>query len=369
VFIGHGGRDLACRCGGSVLIQNYRPADFIDIRIRCARCGDVTATPGLGDGEILPRSATPVAPARLPAASPSRVPPGVVLVCQEAMERRYRQTQPLAVRDEPILLTHEMLEAAAAGYDRLCGGRLADHAAASPPALGDDHGLYPFAWAVLRLRQQIGRPGWSWLHQNDDAMAAMYVAAMHHLLQCWGQHPLLSRLAAPLGQPGRFLRTVAGFALAKLLFDSGNRVAFSLGGSDVDLRVATVDGNALSVALLVPERLQWRERERRGLDALRHAIIEAMAVAQPRVNRGTPGIVVLAASILQPDFDQVVVDAIHAAFQSVGRRHRGIAAIAIVMPKVLPAGLPDRLGFGYAFYPIPNPNFAGNNPVCLHGAP
>jgi hypothetical protein len=368
-FIGHGSGDLVCRCGGSVLIQGYRPAAFIDIRVRCSRCGAVTTTPGLGEGEILPRAAMPVAAARVPAISASPVPVGAVLVCQEAMQWRYRLTQPRAVADEPILLTRAMIDAAAADYDRLSGGRLAEHSAASPAALGDDHGSYPFAWAVLRLRQQIGKPGWSWLYQNDDAMAAMYVTAMHHLVQCWGRHPLLPELAAPLAGPDRFLRTVAGFALAKLLFDSGNRVAFSPAGNDVDLRLATPDGEAMSVALLAPERLQWRARERRSPDGLRHAIIEAMGAAQPQVNRGTPGIVALAVSILEPDFDQMVVDAIHAAFQSVGRRHRGIASIAIVMPKVLPAGLPDRLGFGYAFYPIVNPNFAGNNPVRLGAAP
>jgi hypothetical protein len=90
-----------------------------------------------------------------------------------------------------------------------------------------------------------------------------------------------------------------------------------------------------------------------------------VAAAQGRVNRSRPGIVVLAASILQPDFDQMVVDAIHAAFQTVGRRHRGVAAVAVVMPKVLPAGAPDRIGFGYAFYPIRNPRFAGENPIRL----
>jgi hypothetical protein len=291
-----------------------------------------------------------------------------VLVCQEAMESRYRVTQPRALPDAPVLLTRAMIEAAAADYDRLSGGRLTEHVAASPAALGDDHGDYPFAWGLLRLREQIGKPGWSWLHQNDDAMAAMYVTAMHHLMRCWDCHPLLSDLTAPLARPDRFLRTVAGFALAKLLFDSGNRVAFSLAGDDVDLRLATADGDPLSVALLAPERLQWRERERRSLDGFRHAIVDAMGTAQPRVNRGTPGILALAVSILQPDFDQMVVDAIHAAFRSVGRRHRGIASIAIVMPKVLPAGLPDRLGFGYALYPIVNPNFAGNNPVRLHAA-
>jgi hypothetical protein len=368
-FTGEGRGDLLCRCGASVLIQGYRPAQFIDIRIRCGRCGLVSGTPGLEEGEILPRSATPVAPAQVPAITSSRVATGTVLVCQDAFTRRYRQTQPVAVPDVPILVTRAMLEAAAADYDRLSGGLLAEQATASPPALSDEHGAYPFSWAVLRLREQIGRPEWSWLYQNEDAMAAMYVAAMHHLVQCWGQYPLLSRLAAPLAQPGRYLRTVAGFALAKLLFDSGNRVAFSLTGGDVDLRVVTAGGEPLSVALLAPERLQWREKDRRSADGFRHAIMDAMNTAQPQVNRGTPGIVALAVSILHPDFDQMVVDAIHAAFQSVGRRHRGIAAVAIVMPKVLPAGQPDRLGFGYAFYPIPNPNFAGSNPVRLHAGP
>jgi hypothetical protein len=153
------------------------------------------------------------------------------------------------------------------------------------------------------------------------------------------------------------------------LFDAGNRVVFSLAGGDVGVHITTADGAPLSVALLAPDRLQWRERDRRSPDAFRHTIMDAMGTAQPQVNRGTPGILALTVSILQPDFDQMVVDAIHAAFQSVGRRHRGIAAIAVVMPKVLPVGLPDRLGFGYAFYPILNPNFAGQNPIRLRTAP
>jgi hypothetical protein len=368
-FIGGGSGSLVCGCGASILIERYQPTEFIDIRIRCARCGAVTSTPGLAEGEILPRTAVPVAPAGTPAVTATQVPRGTVLVCQEALSRRYLQTRPHAVPDEPVLLTRAMVEAAAADYDRLSGGRLADHSAASPPAMGDDHGEYPFAWAVLRLREQIDKPGWSWLQHNDDAMAAMYVTSMHHLIRCWGDHPLLDRLAAPLFQRGRFLRSVGGFALAKLLFDAGNRVALLPTGGNVDLHITTADSAPLSVALLAPERLQWRERDRRSPDAFRHTIMDAMGGAQPQVNRGMPGIVALVVSILQPDFDQMVVDAIHAAFQSVGRRHRGIAAIAIVMPKVLPAGQPDRLGFGYAFYPIVNPNFAGSNPIRLHAGP
>ena len=48
-------------------------------------------------------------------------------------------------------------------------------------------------------------------------MAAMYVVALHHLMLCWSHHPLLPRLATPLAAPDRFVRTVAGLAMAKLL--------------------------------------------------------------------------------------------------------------------------------------------------------
>jgi hypothetical protein len=101
---------------------------------------------------------------------------------------------------------------------------------------------------------------------------------------------------------------------------------------------------------------------------LRAAVIDALAGAQGTVNRVRPGVVVLSVSVWQPDFDQMLVDAIHAAFQSVGRRHRGVAAVAAIMPKGLQAGSPDRIGFGYAFYPILNPRFAGENPIRMSSA-
>jgi hypothetical protein len=269
---------------------------------------------------------------------------------------------------EPMLLSQAVLESAAGEYDRLTGGRLADHAAASPPAMGSDQGPYPFAWSVLRLREQIGRSGWRWLQQNDDAMAAMHVAALQHLLHSWGRHPLFVRLACPLAEAGRFLRTMTAFATAKLLFEAGNRVGFTVpdaGRTDLQLHFSTVSGEPLALAIRAPDALQWRERDRRNPQVLRTAVVDALTSAQGRVNSRHPGIVVLSVSILLPDFDQALVDAIHAAWRSVGRKHRGVAAVAVVMPKVMPAGEPDRVGFGYAFYPIRNPHFLGENPIRI----
>jgi hypothetical protein len=105
------------------------------------------------------------------------------------------------------------------------------------------------------------------------------------------------------------------------------------------------------------------ELQRRSPERLRAAIIEALARAQSKVNRSRPGLVVLPVSIWHPDFDQMLVDATETALRDVGRRHRGVAAVAAIMPKGLPAGAPDRIGFGYAFYPILNPRFFGENPI------
>src|SRR5262249_39252531 len=144
-FTGEGAGDLACRCGASVLIKGYVPASFLNIRIRCFHCGAVTATPGLPEGEILPRFVTPVAPSGFAAAATSRIPLGAVLACERAMAGTYARTRPREAPDVAMLLDRAFVEAAAADYDRLTGGRLAEHQAASPPAMGTDHGVFPFA--------------------------------------------------------------------------------------------------------------------------------------------------------------------------------------------------------------------------------
>ena len=365
VFTGAGSGDLICRCGQSVLIKGYLPANFLAIRIRCFRCNEICETPGLPEGEILPHWAAMIAPQEWPAVATTPVARGAVLACATTTARCYELTRPRLVPDVPMELSRALIEATASQYDALTGGRLAEQIALSREVSGSDPGDHPFAWSMALLRSKIDKPDWSWLYQDDDAVAAIHVVAMHNLVECWGQHPLFSSLAANVGEPGRFLRTLSTFATAKLLYDAGNRVGFS---QDLGLHFVTPADEPLSLALLEPVMLQWRERERRSPEVLRAAVIDALAAAQGRVNRIKPGIVVLSVSIWQPDFDQMLVDAIHAAFQLVGRRHRGVAAVAAIMPKALPAGSPERIGFGYAFYPILNPKFAGENPIRMGSA-
>ncbi len=371
VFAGAGSGDLICRCGNSILIAGYAPQNVLAIRIRCFRCGAVTTTPGLPAGEILPGDAAAVVKTEVPMLSPRVLPAGSVLFAQGAATRAYALTRPRDPPAEPMLVSPATLESAAADYDRLTGGALQAHIAATPSAMEPWHGDYPFAWSLLRLREQVGKPDWSWLYQNDDAMAAMHIASMHHFMACWGEHPLLDRLALPLAAPGQFLRTMGTFAVAKLLYDAGNRVGFTVPATgEIELRChfTTAAGEPLSLALQSPDALQWRERERWNPTVLATVVTQALAAAHGQVNSRRPGIVILTASILQPGFDQALVDCIHAVFRSISRRHRGVAAVAVVVPKVFPVAQLDRVGFGYGFYPLRNPGFAGENPIRIGSA-
>jgi hypothetical protein len=360
VFTGTGVNDLTCRCGESVLIKGYLPTSFVAIRIKCFRCGEVTETPGLPEGQILPHWAAGIAPQEMPAVTTTGVARGAVLACAAATAREYDRWRPHPLPDMPFQLSRALVESAASEYDKLTGGRLADQIVASAQASGADLGDYPFAWSVQRLRERIDRPEWSWLYQDPDAAAAIHVVAMHHLVQTWGHHPRFTDLAASVGEPAAFLRTLNIFATAKLLYEAGNRVGF---GDGLDLHFVTAADEPLTLALLELPALQLRELNRRSPERLRAAIVEALAMAQAKVNRSRPGLVVLPVSIWHPDFDQMLVDAMQAALHDVGRRHRGVAAVAAIMPKGLPAGSPDMIGFGYAFYPVLNPRFFGENPI------
>jgi hypothetical protein len=53
-------------------------------------------------------------------------------------------------------------------------------------------------------------------------------------------------------------------------------------------------------------------------------------------------------------FDQMLADSITAAIRSHGKRHRGLAAVAAIMPKVRLTGVQREARFGYSFYPVAN---------------
>ena len=176
-FAGAGGSDLICRCGQSILIKGYLPANYLAIRIKCFRCGTINVTPALAEGEILSRSAVgiernEVRGGRARACSAwrgARVPErNNALLPADATARHTCRGGAVVARDAGGNRAG-IRQAHRGAPCRARGGLAARN--------GSADGDYPFAWAVSRLRQRIGQPGWSWLRQDDDALAAMQVVA------------------------------------------------------------------------------------------------------------------------------------------------------------------------------------------------
>ena len=83
-------------------------------------------------------------------------------------------------------------------------------------------------------------------------------------------------------------------------------------------------------------------------------MIEAMASVQGRINRLRPGMLVLSAGASEPTFDNLLIETMVAAMASHGKRHRGLAAVAAIFPKLFLTGKPREVRFGYTFFPVAN---------------
>ena len=89
----------------------------------------------------------------------------------------------------------------------------------------------------------------------------------------------------------------------------------------------------------------------------------ALEASRGQINRLHPGILVLSSGASDATFDRYLTESAIAAVAQQGKRYRGLAALAFIMPKISLTGNPREAKFGYTFYPVPNRADAAGNPV------
>jgi hypothetical protein len=371
VFVGDGVDDLACRCAGSTLVRGVRPGTLLAISIECSACGAVTATPGLHPDQMVPLGARMVDRNRIPVSEPLVLAPGMVLADPAELVRVDQLSQPRDVPAAPFDVTAATLAAAAADYDRLSGGQLAAHRAAVPPDDDDAApGLarLPLAWALGKLEPNIATPGWWCLADVPDTIAAAQLGAFREFLLVWAHHPMFPAMAAGAAATGFSTHALAVFAAARCMAADGNRIGFV--PPDRDGRIdgfhiatgLTDTGSPERVAVLVRrfDRFDWPRGRDVQVAATRAATIDALIASQSRINVRRPGIVVLSVGSVLREHDMLIVEGITRALHERGRRHRGLAAVALVMPKIYPTKRSDQVVFGWAYIPFANPYHTGS---------
>ncbi len=348
-IVGTGFGLFGCGCGRSLLIAGYEPRHFLDIAVKCAACGNISSTPRLTEGAAPPPAVTLVE--RGAENPPATVTGGTVLISREEMERLAWLYEPRATESDSHVIGAAMLDDVEFQQGRWTGEPLERSSASYR-----DHAL---AWAVGHYRTRLTDPDWTGFADDSDMVAMTVIAAFRDLFASWAHHPLFGAMIGTAAVQGFSLHAMAMFGAAKSLASAGNRVGFVATEGTVprivSLQVVMGAQDQLAVAVSRFDQFEWpRGVAQTDPLAVRGAVIEAMTSVQGRINRLRPGMLVLSAGASEGAFDNLLIENIGAAVGSHGKRHRGLAAVAAIFPKVLPTGKPREVRFGYTFYPVAN---------------
>lgn len=367
VLAGSGVRTLDCACGNT-LIKGFDPNRFLAIGIQCGQCGAVTETEGLADSDLPPRSAIIAAPSLTPRATAMDVPADVAVVGQAEMARLQALFQP-AAPDGTYQVSAALLDEAEAAFLAHTGGALP----AIPVVRGEpfaglkDHAL---GWAVARLRDRIAAGAWACTEDAPTANAVTHVAGFLHFVATWNRHPLFPAMAATGADRGFSLHGLAPYAAAHCMTMMGNRISFpepeGYPGRIEGFSVSA-DGDRVGVQIETFDRFEYPFGRPWDHAALRAAVAEAMGSAQGHINLRRPGALVLSPGTALAGFDDALIEAIKASMLTLGRKNRGLMAVAPVLLRLQPLQDAHTIRFGYGFFPILNKHYRGAVPMRTGG--
>jgi hypothetical protein len=331
-----------------LLIAGYEPRNFLAIAIQCASCGRISETPGLPVGAPTPANVTLVE--RGMDNPPAQVTADTVLISREENERLAALYEPQPTGSDSHVISDALLDDVEFQQRRWTNAPL-------DPTPGS-YKQHPLAWAVAHFRARLRDPDWVSFSDNSDMVAMVVIAAFRDLFASWEHHPLFGAMAGTAAAQGFSLHGMAMFGAAKSLTSAGNRVACvpSEGPTPhiASLQLILGPQDQMAVAVNRFDRFEWPGGADASLQTIRAAVIEAMASVQGTINRVRPGMLVLSTGAVEGTLDRLFVDSIVAALGSHGKRHRGLAAVSAILPKVLITGRHREVRFGYSFYPVPN---------------
>jgi hypothetical protein len=379
ILIGSGGGTLACPCGHT-LVQGFEAAGFLAIGIQCARCGTITTTESLPDGSLPPRSAIVAAPSMEPRTTAMTVPPGVPVVGQAEMARLRERVEP-ATPDHVYHLSLALLDDAAAAFERHTG------AALPPVASGEafdglrDHAL---AWAVRHLRGRMQAGPWACSEDAPASIATILVTGFLHFVATWSRHPLFPAMVTTAADRGFSPHGLAPFAAAHCLVMMGNRIRFPepltypgriegfgiVAGGDGEAGRdggMVAGGEPAGVRIEVFDRVEFPFGHPWDGDVLRAAVSDALGTAQGQINLRNPGMLVLSPGNALAGYDEALIEAMKAGVQSIGRKNRGLMALALLTLRLQTLPDPHAVRFVYGFFPIGNRHYRGESLVRMGG--
>jgi hypothetical protein len=363
ILAGVGSKTLACQCGNT-LITGYGPDRVLGVGLQCSRCGTVTTTAPLPEGAIPPSAAIVAEPSPEPRMVAMTVPAGVAVVGRAEMDRLGALYRPATPANNTYRMSPETLDEAAAAYERHLGVPLpAITAHSGEPFRGlREHAL---GWAIEQLRAAMRDASWVGIQNDLTAIAALHVAGFLHFVATWSHHPLFPAMAATAADRGCSLHGLAPFAAAHCVNMMGNRIIFptpqGYPGRIEGFGLLSGPSDVIPVHTDVFDRFEFPFGITWDQASLRAGVSAVIEAAQGRINLRHPGLLLLSPGIALAGYDGALNQAVEAAMLSLGRKNRGLMAVATVMLRQQTTPDPAAVRFGYGFFPVTNRRYQGAN--------
>lgn len=358
-----------CRNCGHRLIEGYLPESFIAVRIRCFRCAEVSETPSLAPGELVPTQLLNMgATGEFLVEGPIDYNRGVAMTVDAEIVRSNLECSPNRSGrkwsfGESMLIELERDFELYSGLS--CQKLLPKLERYQRSSTGSAMDAMPLVWALEHLR---GAKEKHQVNLDDPVTNAALTRALlfGNMTSAWSRHPRFSTIAGELANPGSFHHTIGQFAFAGYLFNAGNRITFSVqdtvGDSKPDLYFRPAADEQLFVEVKAPRVLVWNPNTTLTPELVTKKVRELLASSR-QINRQKPGLIAIMVNHPDPNVAQSALLAAKRFLKVEGRRKGSLAAVSVVhWPGALKEGGAIRVA--YEVQSELNPHWdRGDNPV------
>ena len=171
---------------------------------------------------------------------------------------------------------------------------------------------------------------------------------------------------------GFSLHGLALFAAAHSLAMAGNRIGFQQpnGIPEPGSRVSiwrSARSKSFRVLMDVFDRFEFPFGRPWDHAGLRAAVSEVVSAAQGRINLRNPGLLLLSPGTALAGYDEALIEAVKAVMPSLGRRNRGLMAVAPIVLRLQPMPDPHTIRIGYGLFPVQNRHYSGDRSGPMGG--
>lgn len=324
---------LCVGCDSSVLVEGFRPECLVGIGLQCIKCGHITWTPSLPQGETFHfKVVTLGSTGKYLIGSTVQQNANVTCTCDQELAMESAETHPRPAETGSLDVSQDGLGALATELDLLSGGRFTPCLESAERALSHGQRYFrenPLAWAIRYLSRQLDN---GTLQMHEDTLVAIgLIEGYRHVLSRWRHHAHFSYLAQELCSS--FHHTLSQLIAASYLSDHGNKIAFNPpmpgAGRSADLYVRLSATEKLHLEVKAPEAIEW-PNELDGRPKMKRIVEKCLSGARGQIGTSNPGVLIIASSCIKGGFFEDFEKAIHTTLRNNGTRHRGVAAVAMV---------------------------------------